>query len=482
MLQKIKLFIKERKLIIGIGVVLIGSGLYFGLRTNTTANTTVTVTLGNFEKVVSISGKVIPAQSVELGFETSGTVAGVYKNVGDKVNKGEVIAVLDTSDVVAQRDMARADLLAAQAELKKINDSTVGSDVSTNREQVVNAIIDAYTKSDDAIRNRVDQYFDNPRTGPEIKYTFHDYFSTKDKINNSRALLENDLENFESMTSALSVDSYTDDKLLTAKRYVQKVKAFLDIVSFAVNSFEESHTLTSAMIDGYRSSLATARNNVNATLIDLATYESKLHSSISDASIQEAKVKSKEANVRSYDAQIAKGVIVAPFTGIISLQDAKVGESVGQNTKVASMISDGYEVEAYIPEVNISGIALGNQAKVTLDAYGDEEFLATIIHIDPAETMRDGVSNYKIKLAFDKPDARILSGMTADVNIVTLKILDVIVLPERVVVTEGDRSYVMVQSADDPIKTPVTLGRKDGKGNIEITSGLAIGQKVILNP
>ncbi len=482
-MQKIKKFLKTRTGIATavIIIILIALLAFFGGKAEEKG--TFTIDRSNFEKVVSISGKVIPAQSVELGFETSGTVARVYKDVGVKVYRGEAIAALDSSDIVAQRDIAKADLLMAEAELSKIINSEADSDVSTNKEQIINAITDAYTTADDAVHNKVDQFFDNARTsGPKIKYTFYDYFSTKPKINDGRALIEKDLENFGIMANSLTPNNYSDSKLRDAKRYVQKVKAFLDIVSPAVNSYEESNILTSTMISGYRSDIATARTNINTTLSDLTTFEDNLRSSFSDALIQEAKVKSKEANVRNYDAEVAKTVIVAPFSGVISDQDAKVGESVSANSTMTTMISDGYQVEAFIPEVNISGISVGNTAKVRLDAYGDEEFSATIIHIDPAETVRDGVSNYRIKLAFDKADARVLSGMTADVEIVTEKIMDTFVIPERALVTEGEKKYVMKVVGKEKIKTEVVVGRKDGKGNVEITSGIEVGNEIVLNP
>lgn len=480
--MKIKQYLKNKYVIGGLSFILI-LGAFLAFRSNNSKEESVKIVRGNFEKIVSISGKVIPSQDVELSFDASGTVAGVYKKVGDTAFQGQVIAVLDSSDIRANRDKANADLLVAKAELLKIQNPDTSSEVSINKQQVVNTIIEAFTVSDDAIRNKVDQFFDDARTtGPEIKYTFYDYFSTKGKINDGRAKLELELVRFGTMANSLTINNYSDKSLKDTKAYVQKVKSFLDTVSFAVNSFEESSALTRSMIDGYRADVASARTNVNNILSDLISFEDDLISSISDVPIYEAKVKAAEANVRNFDAQVAKTVIVAPFNGVISFQDAKVGESVSQNTKVTSMISNGYEVEAYIPEVNISGINVGNPAKIKLDAYGGVEFPASIIHIDPAETVRDGVSNYKIKLAFDKQDTRILSGMTADVEIMTEKIADTIVVPERVLLTEEGKNYVMKITADGSIKVEVASGKKDGKGNIEITSGISEGDRIKLNP
>ncbi len=481
-MQKIKSFIKTKWGMVILALVVVGVSI-FVFKNGSTEINSVKVVRGDFEKVVSISGKVIPAENVDLAFETSGIVAGVYKKVGDAVYKGQTIAVLDSSDIRASRDKASANLLEAKAELSKIQNNELSSDVSINKEQVVNSIIDAYTKSDDAIRGKVDQFFDNARTsGPEIRYTFYDYFSTKNKINDGRANVEKELVKFGVLANSLTVNNYSEKSLTDAKVYVQKVKSFLDSVSFAVNSFEESYTLTNNMIDGYRSDVSSARTNINTALSNLISYEGNLSTSLSDISIQEARVKAEEANVRSLDAQVAKTVITAPFTGIISVQDAKVGESVASNVSKITLISEGYQVEAYIPEVSISGIKIGNKSEIKLDAYGDEVFFGSIIQIDPAETVRDGVSNYKVKLAFDKVDKRILSGMTADVSIVIETRPGVILIPERSVLSELDKNYVLKKNNNNTEKVEVILGKKDGKGNIEIISGIIEGDEIMLTP
>lgn len=482
-MQKIQTFFKTK---IGIAIaVLVVSGVgYMVFGGKTVAKDSVTVTKGDFTKVVSVSGKIVATKSVDLSFESSGTVAGVYKQVGDMVTIGQTIAALDSSDLQASRDKARADVLAAKAELAKLqNGESLNSEISINKEQVINSIVSAYTKSDDAIRNKVDQFFtDGQSSGPKIKYTFYNYFNTKNKINDSRLAIGEVLNTFGAMANNLNSTTYTDNSITLAKGYVQKVKIFLDQISLAVNSFEESVDLSKTVLEKYKSDVGIARTNINNALLDLATYEDKLRGSVSDIPVLEAKVKSAEANVRNYDAQISKTVLSAPFSGILSLQDSKVGESVGAHTKLAAMISSELEVEIYIPEISIPGVMLNNKATVKLDAYSDATFDAVVTHIDPAETMRDGVSNYKVKLSFVNADTRVRSGLTGDVAIETEKKADIISVGERSIVTTDGKYYVYKKTKDGSTKTEVTIGIKDGKGNVEILSGVVPGDEILLTP
>ncbi len=142
------------------------------------------------------------------------------------------------------------------------------------------------------------------------------------------------------------------------------------------------------------------------------------------------------------------------------------------------MIGDQLFIESFIPEINISLIELNDSARVTLDAYGEEvEFNATVVRIDPAETIRDGVSNYKIEMVFNEVDERILAGMTANVRIMTEYRERALSIPQGFVKRENGRTFVSVQTgADTSEEREVVTGTISSSGEIEILSGLAPGE------
>ncbi len=51
---------------------------------------------------VTAGGIVVPAQEIKLSFKTGGIIAGIYVSEGARVSKGEVLAVLNLSEVDAQ--------------------------------------------------------------------------------------------------------------------------------------------------------------------------------------------------------------------------------------------------------------------------------------------------------------------------------------------------------------------------------------------
>lgn len=199
---------------------------------------------------------------------------------------------------------------------------------------------------------------------------------------------------------------------------------------------------------------------------------------------QQAQIKQAEANVENYQAQIAKTIIRAPISGTVTKQDAKVGEIVSANTPLVFLISTSqFEIEANIPEADIAKVKLGNAAKVTLDAYGsDVSFDVKVVAIDPAETIIDGVATYKTTFQFidiDK-DERVKSGMTANIDISTEKRENVIVIPQRAVITKNGDKIVRVLNNETPKEVKVKTGLRGSDGNIEIIEGVSEGDKVII--
>jgi len=102
-----------------------------------------------------------------------------------------------------------------------------------------------------------------------------------------------------------------------------------------------------------------------------------------------------------------------------------------------------------------------------------------VVKIDPAETIIEGVATYKTTLQFEKSDGRIKSGMTANIDISTDKRENVLVIPQRAVVSEGAGKFVMVDNGtSNPEKRKIETGLRGIDGNIEVISGLSEGEKI----
>lgn len=464
---------------------------------------------------VSVTGRVVPIQSVELAFEKGGKVAAVFVDVGDIVNKGAILVQLEQGEIVAEMMQAEANVKIQQANLDDLRRGSreeeilveeakvLNAEVSLgeSRTNVVDAIQDALTKSDDAIRNKVDQFISNPSgINPEINF-FIVSQQLKLDIEKGRMNAESVLVSWQASLIDLAevgdLSFYTGE----AKSNLNIIKSFLNDVALAVNAAQSTTELTQITIDAYKVDVSSARTNINGAISSISAAAEKFKKAesalflskqelilavagtVEDKIVaQKAKVEEAEANVLRYSVQLSKTVMRAPISGVVTLQNAKVGEIITANEKIVVLISESqFEIKAQIPEADIAQVQVDDEARVTLDAYGaDVSFEVFISDIDPAENIIDGVATYGATLQFLKEDERIKSGMTANINIESGVRKNVVAIPSRAVIRKEGKKFVRILVDREIEEVEVEVGLRGSDGNIEIIRGINEGDKVVI--
>lgn len=479
---KILKVFKNKKVIIGTVAVVVVA-IFFMVLGKNGEQELFTLTSDNLSATgVTVGGTVVAQEEVDLSFEMSGRVSQVLKKAGDRASQGEVIATLDTGTISANIQKAEADL---DAEIAKLNEyknmeGAGFTEVQTKQNQLVREIKNTYVVSEDAIKNKTDQFFDNPQGRlPEIFVLFNDP-DLRRNINDERYQIGLVLKKWQTTSNSLTTGNYSDQVLAETKNNISQVQSYLNLLSSAVNKFEANTSHPQSDIDKYKTDLSSARTSLNAVLTDLINAEESLRSTSSQIPYQEARVKSARATLQNYQAEAQKGVIRAPFTGLLTKQDAKVGMSAFGDQSLVSMISDSnYGIDTYVPEVYIAQIKLGNKAKVSLNSYASGElFDATVTYIDPAASQRDGVASYKVELVFDKNDERIKSGMTSDVEIFTEVVNPAFWIPVTAVIDQGGAAYVKVQSGELVELRRIETGERNTT-DVEVLSGLIVGDQIV---
>ncbi len=439
---------------------------------------TVTVARGNISEEVSVTGNVRPVHSVDLAFEKSGRVAEVDVQIGDKVYVGETIVVLEKRDLEAQLSKAEADLASQKADLDKAN-----VDLANYFGGISDVLNDAYAKADDAVRNQLGSLFVSGESqSPSL------IFSTKDvSIDNDARNLRilatialnqwlKDLGAINSVTSQNDLAGYIDN----AMGYLTTMRSLLLKTMDAVVNASDSSLVTT-----YKASIDTGRTNVNTAMANLTDRKQSIASEKAAIASIQAGIKSYEASIDNIKSQILKTAIYAPISGVVTLQNAKVGEIAPAGTLITSIISASkFEVEANVAEADIAKLKVGDLAAITLDAYGnDVVFDASVSSIEPAETMVEGVATYKTKFQFTKSDDRVKSGMTANITVFTAKRENVLVIPQRIVATDKDgiKTVLVDLGNGRSEKRTIETGLKGANGNIEVVQGLSEGDRIIIS-
>lgn len=508
-------WLRAHQLIAAGALVLVLGGVWYVASGKEEGPETLLVAEGEFLQQVSVSGKVVAAQAVDLGFSQGGRTARVYVSVGQRVGVGALLAEVENGDLraaVLQRQAAletqQAKLVALESgtrpEQLAVTESQVASSESAltqARQSLVDELRDVYTTAEDAVRNKLDQIFSNPRTNPQITFFTSDS-QAESSLKAGRTAAENLLIAWQQQVLSLSASDDLGGAVAQAQTNLTALSALLADANIVLNAGIASPSTPQTTIDGYITTVGTARASVSAASASLTVAVTAQKNALTvletakrnltleragtrqaDLDAQAAQVRAARADVASAQAQLQKTLITAPFSGTVTVVNAKPGKIVSSNSPEISMISSGtYQIESFVPEINISLLEVGNQASVTLDAYGETvPFMASIVSIDPAETVRDGVSTYRAILQFEGQDERIRAGMTATVVITTQERQGIISVPQGIVRREGGKAFVEVLVNGERALREVVTGSVSSLGNIEIVSGLTPGEMVVLS-
>lgn len=522
----------KRKIIwtpLAVVLVILGGWMLFG-RGGTTVLATTPVTRGTVMSQVSVTGTVKPEQSLDLGFVRGGRLTRIAAHVGDTVRAGDVLAVLDNADLYAQLAQTQAQVEAQQAQLSQLLAGATAQNVEVSQVAVtaaqqtltnaygavINALSDAYAKSDDAVRKETDGLFVNDETAtPQLTISVTDT-QVGDRVvlasdtpmgknvQAQRVVASNELNTWSTQLHTLQDGTPThaqlDSALTDAIAHVVAVRSFMNAVSDLLNN---AAGLSQATLDGYKTGVNLGRTNVNmaATALNgqqqtIAAAQAGLQSAQAALNLktasatpdqiaaQQALVDQAKAQVAYNQAQIANTVLRAPFSGTVTKIIDSVGDIVQANTPAISVIGSGaFEIETYVAESDIAKIKPGQDASVTLDAYGsDVVFQAKVLNRDLSQTMLDGVATYKTTLQFAKEDPQILPGLTANIDILSAQKDNVLFVSTRDIIDTNGNKFVLMLADNKGSTTkqvPITVGLRGSDGRTEIISGLSEGDRVV---
>ncbi len=503
--------LEARPIVIGGAAVVLLALLAFMLLAQRTTYTTATVVRAPIAAEVLASGHVESPTTAALSFKGSGTLVALPAVVGQHVRAGAVLARQDASVLAAQLAQAEALTRAASSTLAKLEAGATPQTVAVARASVQSAALalanayatvasaaaDAKTKATDAVVNQLARFFtDGATDNPKLTFTVTDA-ALANRIVAERAAANTTLAAWQGAVTSSSPPAALDQALAQADARLGSLLALSNDAAAAVAANAGLSTTDAAT---YRTSAATGLAELNAarTAIEtlahtiasdkaaVASAEASLNlttasTTVNDLDAQRAAVASAEANAAAIAAEMRNLTLVAPFAGTVTDTIGSVGETVGPGTAVVSLMPDArLEVKANVSEDNIVAVALGDPARIELDAFPtDTSFKAQVSAIDPAATVSGGAIYYQTTLLFDTLPSGVRSGMTANVWIETASSTDALVVPASALTETGTTTTVSVLENGTPTPRTVTTGIKSQSGMVEILSGLSAGDAVV---
>jgi RND family efflux transporter MFP subunit len=170
----------------------------------------------------------------------------------------------------------------------------------------------------------------------------------------------------------------------------------------------------------------------------------------------------------------------APFSGLVAERLVSVGDYVTKGTRVATVVRvDPLRVELSVPEQAVSIVKVGQPVRLTVDAYPGEEFQATVRFVSPA--LRVDQRALTVEAIVPNRDGRLKPGFFATALIQQGASAPALTIAEGAIETLSGTSRVYVVKDAKAEERIVTLGDR-AAGHVEVTSGVAKGESVIVDP
>ncbi len=511
--------LKHKKLVIGLAVALVvlaGVGIAVAMMSSSseesTKNNSYTVDYGNIESTVSGKGYVQAGSEVKIVAPVGVTVKEVLVKVGDSVGAGQALANIEPASINGKLAEAQAKETEIQNQLDKTQLTTYERD----------ALIGQRT----AVRSYISQLRDL-RNYPVITAPQNGVINNIYLVDGAPITVQNTMDSQGSGSDSSSSTSNVSLMIPTVRtnnisvarndildqQQITRLNCFTDsLLLVPLYHFLLNSEFTTNLFSPQRSILEQSLFKENAKIVEISDSETPvegtpegsdvfgdeqtfingrsdfvpdIYTSNADYSLLEGG--STENGQGSQNAGDSNKLPSDYFSSSGSMGSSGSGADVQQISdfttydatvfKLGSM--DQLLVNILVDERDILNIQPGQEAKITLEALPDEEFVGNISTISGAAQTSDGNSKYSVDVTLNT-DRPLKSGMSANVKISTGSNQNVLIIPIEALQDQNNRKYVYTTESEDGTlggEVDVTTGLSNAD-YVEITGGLQKGQVI----
>jgi HlyD family secretion protein len=422
------------------------------------------VELSDLEVTVNATGTIAPARQVTLSFELNTLpVKEVLVREGQPVEAGDVLARLDMADLELALRGAQLALEQQRIMYNALLDPAREVDIAVAQAAV------------DAAQAAVNAAFD----------------SAPDSADREMARLQAELARNRLWQQQLQRDQIVNPEIpegvpeqfipKPSQEQIRQLEAGLAQVDYGV-------LIADANVAGVLSrgpdsgSLASA----NAQLVAAQIQLNRLLDGPEDLDVQRAELQMRQAElgVELAQANLDRGTLVAPFSGVIARSNLTVGE-LPSASGVIELIDDGeFYVDLAIDETEVADVQVGQPVTLQLDALPEAAVTGRISRVAQTPTRIGQVVTYIARVRLDPTLEPIRVGMNATARIKVQQLDDVLTLRNRFIRIDRatQAAYVTIQREDGRFEeVEVELGLRN-QTHSQILSGLTAGQRVVLLP
>jgi HlyD family secretion protein len=201
-----------------------------------------------------------------------------------------------------------------------------------------------------------------------------------------------------------------------------------------------------------------------------------------EADLARARIEQARASLASAEARLDTLVLRAPADGTVLVRHAEPGDTAQVGDALLTIAQRGMtRIIAQVDEKNLRWLGIGQRASALADAFPNEPFEATLIHVAPSVDLQR--ATVEVWLQVSEPPAFLRPDMTVSVEMVVGRREDALLLPawalrDAELPLTQPKATVFVMRDGRAHSVEVELGLR-GIGTVEIASGLTAGNQVI---
>lgn len=228
---------------------------------------------------------------------------------------------------------------------------------------------------------------------------------------------------------------------------------------------------------------------------ELEAAERDYDNAMAQLALEKAQVKQAQASLNSALTELSYTEIKSPVDGIVISKAVEVGQTVAASFSTPELFSVAedltkMQIEASVVEADIAKVKEGQTVRFSVDSYADEYFYGKVVQVRNEAITTSNVVSYTVVIEIDNSDLKLKPGMTANVEIITADVKNVLITPNqalRFYMAEGDNAKryqdrgIWVIRDGKPQRISIKIGVSDDANTQIITDELKDGDVVIIS-
>ena len=490
---------------------------------------TFAVRRGDLTVTATESGSIKARDTIDIKSEVYGrsTIISIVPEgtyiTREDVNNGKVLVEMDSSSLKERLREEESQLKSAEARLTEeqenfhIQLNQNESDITASELKVRFALMDFQKYLGETVANRfIERINQDPNQSGSIAVLLPDPNLLLNDPNLGGSASQELKRLTDSITLAKSKLQRAEDTLrwtveLRKKGYVSDTQLQADELDRdSLKIQEEQAEINLALFKRYDFTKAVEQllSDYKETGRELERTQARTRSRLAQAQARlsnaEGDVTETREDVQRRRRQVDACTIKAPAPGLVVYSSSSGGgDALRRGGETAGPIQEGGTVferqtiiqlpntaemiaEISVHESSVDKVKPGQRATITVDAFPDEKLYGQVLKVAALPDSQRGwlspdLKVYTTQVLIEGSTQSLRPGMSAKVEILVDQLEDVLLVPVQVVANREGKKLCYVMASDTPQPREVSTGAFNNTF-VQIISGLAEGEQVLLNP